>query len=250
MNTLLKGACVSGVREEPIGVRVAIREVYECAYRALVAVGASAGEAATAADQVLFAELQYGDGLRGLLDDLMRGPWDRSGMRCQQEARGNTTVLHVQGTHRPGPLRQGALLVELAAAEAGPVVVLGQGMDTSSSLMDEVLSRTAMVTGRGMSVTDVSKHNDAFFVRVALPNGDVGHGLRTSVDVPSQERHEAAAGTAIDCPATENLECAVWLTGQQQRLRRADAALHGVIVEDWVWEHTYAASRRFLVPES
>lgn len=65
-------------RFSPIGcpgrTRLAVREIREITWRALVASGTSAGEAAVAADAVTFTEIHFGTGLETVVETMSRAP--------------------------------------------------------------------------------------------------------------------------------------------------------------------------------
>ncbi|MEO5832595.1 MAG: hypothetical protein ABIR83_04400, partial [Nakamurella sp.] len=55
-------------------MRVAVREIREATYRAVIAAGASAGEASTAAELTVHTEIHCGAGITAVLDELPRVP--------------------------------------------------------------------------------------------------------------------------------------------------------------------------------
>jgi hypothetical protein len=250
MNNTMSAASVNDSMHETDQTRVSLREIHECAYRALVAVGASFGEAATAADQVLFAELNFGEGVHGLLEDLALGTWPRGGMRCDRLRGQHRTIIRLDAPDRPGPLRQGITAVELAAAEPGPVVVTSRNLGGVSVLLDEPLIRAATMTGRDIALVQVGEAGGPNNARLARPNGDIGHGVwRPANSTDLSKNHDPQPITAVLCPSQGELQADQWLTSEQRQARRAEAALRGLLVSADEWRQIYGASRRFLVPE-
>lgn len=236
-------------------VRVTIREIREYAYRSLIAAGASAGEAATAADQVLHAELHAGDGLAGLVSDLARGPWSSSGLACTRRPRPvGPPVLEVDCGGRSGELRVCAPIVELVSGEDGPAVAVTTVDLPVSSLLDGVLLTAAVAAGT--SVTAMRARSDgAYVVRHATSDGDLAHGAlpaadsRLLIDVDGTDDAQALVvitGAALDVAAAR----LAWSTRDARAERRRHAALHGVQVDEMTWQAVAEQARRFLVPEA
>jgi hypothetical protein len=230
-------------------VRVTIREIREYAYRALIAAGASAGEAATAADQVLHAELQSSDGLACLVADLARGPWSRSGLGCTRRS-----VLHVDCGGRSGELRVGAPVVELVAGERGPAVAVTTADVPVSSMLDEPLLAAAVAAGTSVTAMRATA-TGAYAVRHATPEGDLAHGVLIAADLPlppgvdgMDEAQALIVLTGADVgPALARLTCS---TRGARDERRRQAAMHGVRVDEASWRVVAEHAQCFLVPEA
>lgn len=234
----------------PQQVRVSLRELRECAFRSLVANGASAGEAAVAAEQVLHAELYDGVGLRHLLDDLAQGWWTTAGLRASTESVDGCTLVVVDGD-RSGPLRQGALLGDLATAVSPgtPVLVASGGIRTASAVLDDVLVRAARWSG-AVAVVEVGQDGTLGAARVATVEGAVGPAAAQSAVPAALRQRLPRGGVALlrtnQLPApTEAGRSAAAL-----RARRRQAAADGLHVCADVWQATHAAAQRYLVPES
>jgi hypothetical protein len=233
-------------------VRVTIREIREYAYRALIAAGASAGEAATAAGQVLHAELHAGEGLADLVSDLARGPWSRSGLICTRRP-GGRPVLEVDCGGRSGELRVGAPIVELVAGEAEPAVAVTTADVPVTALLDEALLTAAV--GAGTSVTAMRVSSDrAYVVRLATSDGDLAHGALSAADLPllpgvdgTDETQALVVVTGADVGAA-HVRLA-WSTRDSRAERRRQAALHGIQVDQVTWRVVAEHAQRFLVPE-
>lgn len=234
-------------------VRVTIREIREYAYRSLIAAGASPGEAAAAADQVLHAELHAGDGLAGLVSDLARGPWPGSGLTCTRRPAG-PSVLEVDCGGRSGELRVGAPIVDLVCGEDGPATVAVTAGDVPvSSLLDRVLLTAAVTAGTSV-VAMRADSEGAYVVRLATPAGDLAHGAlpaadrRVLSDVEcTDDPHALVVTIGADVEAVGSR--LTWYTGDSRAERRREAALHGVWVDEMTWRTVAEHAQRFLVPE-
>lgn len=233
-------------------VRVAMREIREYAYRALVAAGASAGEAATAAGQVLHAELHAGNGLAGLVVDLARGPWPSSGLACTRTPAGSQ-ILEVDCGGRSGELRVGAPIIELVAGQDGPAVAVTTADVPVTALLDEALLSAA--TSCGISVTAMRAGGDgAYVVRLATPDGDLAHGVLPAADRPqvpdvgdTGDTHALVVLTGAEVGSVRAR--LVRTTRDWRAARRRQAASHGVRVDETTWAVVAEYARRFLVPE-
>ncbi len=232
--------------------RVTIREIREYAYRALIVSGASPGEAATAAGQVVHAELHADEGVAGLVSDLARGPWPRSGLTCTRRT-GPSPVLEVDGGARSGELRVGAPLVDLAAGEPGSAIVVTTADVPLTSLLDEILLAAAEATGTTVTAIRRSPRGRCG-VRHATQEGDLAHGLADLAHVSGlghvEELFDAegllvVTGAAVE-PALTRLR---WSSPGQRAERRREAALRGVEVDEAVWRELARHAHRFLVPE-
>ncbi len=229
-------------------LRVTIREIREYAYRALIAAGASAGEAATAAGQVLHAELHSGDGLTGLVSDLARGPWPRSGLGCTRRS-----VLHVDCRGRSGELRVGTPVLEFVAGEDGPAVAVTTADVPVSSLLDGALLSAAAAADT--SVTAMRATADAAYaLRHATPAGDLAHGVLAGADLLTSsgvdgtgEAEALIVLTGADVgPALARL---TWSTRGARDERRRLAAVRGIQVDEASWRIVAEHAQQFLVPE-
>lgn len=233
-------------------VRVSIREIREYAYRSLVAAGASAGEAATAASQVLHAELHAGDGLVGLAADLARGPWPSSGLACARRP-DRSSVLVVDCRGRAGALRVGAPVVELVAGEDGPTMAVTTADVAVTPLLDQVLLTAAAAAGTSVTAMR-SRPDGAYVVRLATPAGDLAHGVLPAPDRPRlpgiDDADDAQAllvlgGADVGAARTRLARS----TPGARAERRRQAASQGVRVDEVTWRLVAEHAQRFLVPE-
>ncbi len=232
----------------PQSTRVAIREIREAAFRAVVAAGASAAEAKVAAEQVLFAELHRGTGLAALLADLSTGPWIPAGMACTREDEGGRLVLRVSGSRAPGALRQGALLVDLLAAETGPdAVVVSDGLTTLSALLEEPLIRTARSTGDWIIAAD--RAASGIDLLIAAPDGTIGVGTRASTSRLEPNQDPLPLGVSLGRYDQTPEADVAWLSLAERNATRAEAAHRGRLVDAATWHEVKTAARDYLVAE-
>ncbi|TGN65808.1 hypothetical protein EXE59_18995 [Nocardioides eburneiflavus] len=235
-------------------IRVAIREIREYSYRALVAAGASPGEAATGASQVLHAELHAGVGLTGLVADLARGAWPREGLSCARRA-GARTILQVDCAGRSGGLRVGPYVIDLAAGETEPAVVTTSAEVAVDSMLNDPLLAAARMTGTSVTAIQLLPHEPSL-VTMATPEGNLAHGeldpaaivsLLDTDDLVGLEGFVVATGVRTTETSLARL---TWDTPGQRAERRLAAARHGVDVDRATWRVVASHAQHFLVPEA
>lgn len=248
MSATLNERSPSAPTTMPGTTRVAIREVREATFRALVAVGASSAEAKVAAEQVLFAELHRGSGLVALLEELSTGPWVRASLACKRDDSREKPVLRVTGSGRPGALRQGALLVDLLAAQTEPdAVVVSDGLVALSSMLDQPMIQVARSLGCWVYAAD--RTVSALDFRIASPDGAVGTGGTGTAPSQVPDLGTVVPGVSLSLLRAMPDVATSWLTAAEQGASRAAAAQHGLMVDASVWREVTAAARAFLVPE-
>lgn len=228
--------------------RVAIREIRDVTFRALVASGASTAEAKVASDQVLYSELHRGSGLVALLEELSSGPWGPAGMTCERDDTGERAVLRVVGPGTPGALHQGALLVDLLAADPDPgAVVISHDLRALSSLLDEPLIRTARCIGSFV----VAAHRSASVLdfRVASPDGAIGLGTGGATSRLDADFVSLPLGASLFRREASPEAPITWLTAGEQQATRAAAAQRGRQVDAALWTEVSTAAHAYLVPE-
>lgn len=231
-------------------VRVALREIREYAYRALVVSGASPGEAAAAADQVLHAEVHAREGLTCLVADLARGTWPRAGLGCTRGS-GPRPVLEVSCGERSGELRLGAALVDLAAGEEGPAVITTGADVEVTSLLD-----AALLTGASTSGTTIAAMrrapNGHGVVRLATRDGDLAwgpldpHAASVLAGRGGLDGLVVLTGVQIEDRLRTQL---TWSGAAQRAAQRREAALRGIEVDAATWRTVADQAQHFLVPE-
>lgn len=107
----------------PGQTRVAVREIREITWRALAASGASAGEAAVAADAVTFTEIHFGTGLETVADTVGRAPLQNTPVGL---ARGPIALIDGAGDRDLLTLAPLALGLVAARPASSPVLIPGQ----------------------------------------------------------------------------------------------------------------------------
>jgi len=244
-------------------VRVSLREIRECTFRALSAHGASHGEAATAARMVVDAELQGHRGIYEVLRDLDRDPWAKEAVRITD---GGSEPRAGSGTESKGPvvlgdqdgnrlLRHLPLAAHLAAAEPGRGVYV-PGEITEIGCVDAVLIEVAAAVERPIGLVQVGR-GDQTALRLALADGSLGSGAVQVLaewggdDLNALTRHDPGAdgvwllaGTDADAKTEQGL---TWVSARDRADARAAAASEGRLITGDAWWALYAASRRYLV---
>lgn len=227
--------------------RVALREIRETAFRALVAVGASTGQADTASGQVLDAELHHGAGLRGLLDDLRLGPWRDEVVPVHDDV----TELVVGADTATGLLRVGVHLVELASARPTSRPTISAAPLPLDPLLDDLLMQAAVQIGSPVcAATSLNKQRT---VRVATPQGDLAWGDLAWGDpgliVGPVPHAPTGRLTAFVAPVVDRT-VGQWQLRESRDRHRCTAAQEGLHVDSAQWEAAYEAARAYLVPDA
>lgn len=228
--------------------RVTFREIRERTFRTLRMAGASSAEARAATEQVLFAELHDGTGLTELIDGLFAGPWGRTQLRRTTAGPAEAWAAECTGGGRISALRHGTALVELVAGEPQITLVVRSGLTALSASLDEPLTRSAMATGRCLSVWEHATHQSR--LRTAAPDGSVASGLAHPKDGTAETLSALPLG-AVVVQASEHPPAGelAWRTVDEQRARRHHAATEGILVQTSAWQHLGAIAQNFLVPE-
>jgi hypothetical protein len=225
-------------------VRVAIREVREYAYRALIVAGASPGEATTAAEQVVHAELHAGEGLTGLACALMTGPWPAAPLALTRSRGG---MVDVDCADVTSELRLSAVLTDVAVGEPGESSITCASAVAVTSLWDAALLAAAVATGTAVAAIRYDAGAPAR-VRVARPDGDLWVGQVPAGDVAGSTRTGVAVHTGAT-PRPPTLEVLACSTAAERAARRRSAAQSGLIVDGATWTVVAARAHQFLVPE-
>lgn len=239
-------------------VRVSLREVRECSFRALSAAGASHGEAWAAARMVVDAELQGHQGIEVLIADLERGRWPRVGVDLAEPGGAEMAVTRLGTAASTRVLRHAPLAVALAVAELDSGVVFVPGELPGMAVLDAVLLEVAAARGCSVGVLRSGSSDGAAF-RVALPDGSLGSGSlpdrATNDAVRDDIRVDAVQDSDEDglwvlAPTPQGLQGSpgtTWVSAQERSDRRASAARDGCLVDAASWSRLYAASRHYLV---
>lgn len=274
-----KAGTADAAAAEPVGAdgtfRRSIREIREVAYRALVATGASHGEATAAAEAAQYAEVQHGTGVSALVEDLASGPWPQAGLSCTRS--GSRTIVTGDLS---GPLRAGQLILDLTAGVAGsaasdrgsaddsPVlhtVDCGPGLAGSApDLLEAPLIHAATISGRAILVIDRTER--AFAVRCATPNGQLGADAAANRSLLGSEHSVLATFSAARIPLPEPdtsgaiafspeavdddfTAVLTWTTDEERAASRRDAAVRGVHVDAEAWLGLKRIARGYLQPD-
>ncbi len=247
--------------------RVSLRDLSEAAFRALMAHGASHGEARAAARMVLQAELRGGDGLTALSDDLAAQPWSRTPVEIIDAADGNDQSGAVE-LRSPGGnrlLREAPLAIELVTSGGDERLVGVHCPVAGTALLDAVLLEAARVSeaevavaiwpsaqrgsANASAVADRSAAPPSVQVRWARPDGSLGVGTVSHLPgawIPAVAGEGVVALRDVDRLSGLDLR---WTSADDLALARAEAAAVGVTVDAAAWHAVYMASRRYLVPD-
>lgn len=229
-------------------VRVSLREIRDVAFRAVLAAGASSGEAAAAAALVVLGEVVDGAGVRALVDELGRIPRGRIPVSREGAA---LDVLH-DPAHR-GPLLLGPLAADLAVAGGRPVLLAGA---TWTPATEWILVNSAAHAGIPLLAARIGAHGGPDASVLAAPDGalyratDAAEGgphlpLSPDSPVPHVQGTLLSGWTAETLPA----DLVPIRSSAQHDKHFATATRNGLCVDPEPWSRACAASRRFLVPE-
>ena len=238
-------------------VRVAIREVREYAYRALIVAGASPGEATTAAEQVVHAELHAGDGLTGLACALMTGPWPAAPLALTRSREGTVDVDCADVTSE---LRLSAALTDVAVGQPGEATITCRSAVGLTSLWDAALLSAAATTRTEVAAIRYDSGGPAR-VRLAMPDGDLMAGHMAGPMPVDGHAGEAWTGVTVATgakPRTPGLDVLACSTAAERAVGgrppppppRRRAAQSGLTVDAAMWAVVSVHAHRFLVPEA
>lgn len=233
--------------------RISLRDLYEAAYRALMAHGASNGEARTAARMVQQAELTGGGGLDALREDLAASPWSRTPVEVLAAADGANAqpgAVELRSPEGNRLLREAPLAVELVASGQDEGVVKVNCAVAGSALLDAVLLESAQASGAPVAVVIGSTTvQPSHQLRAARPDGSLGIGTLTHPPTGWTPQAEDAGVVALRDVEQFGEQDLRWSSADDLAQVRADAAAAGMTVDATVWQDVYAASRRYLVPD-
>ncbi|QNE14469.1 hypothetical protein [Pseudarthrobacter sp. NBSH8] len=227
-------------------VRLAMREVREAAYRALMARGASNSEAQAAARQVLFAEMHHGTGLQALSSWLRDKSWAPKPLDYTK----STTPAGLSYLVGPGApcnaLVHGVLLVDVASTGAGSEV-LCNAVENESHLLDEALLNAALGSGLTVVHRTAGDRNQTTF---ATPAGDLGIGFST----PGQSAPHTAPATGYGSRfyTANNAPEGVFIvsTASERTLKRTETARDGIHVNAKTWAEVRTVAAAYLVADA
>lgn len=244
-------------------VRVSLREIRECAFRALSAHGASHGEAWTASRLVLEASVLDVSAIGALVDDLAQAPWSRTHQKAAAGYGKDDLCLGSYAINRV--LREGPLAIDLVCGETDLNSVAAPCAVAAPSIVDMLLLELAVVRGldvsavvsvgttTGESAGTSGSSSAQTLLRVARPDGALGvaHLEPGTQQFPELsglgENHVGVLGLGHDPRASEFKLS--WITPDERTAARAKIAAHGLEVPHELWAGVYVASRRYLVPD-
>lgn len=225
--------------------RVSLRDLSESSFRALMAHGASYGEARVAARMVLQTQFTGGDGLGGLLEDLAGPAWSRTPVLISV----GSGVVELGSPEDNRLLREAPLGVEFVASGDEDVVQVRCEV-ADPRLVDAVLLESTRVTGATIAAVVMSGAGGSDReVRVARPDGRLE--VATLTELPSAwvswvQTPGIVALRDVDVLGELDLSSN---SAQDRAQARADAAKSGIGVDAAAWREVYAASRLYLVPD-
>ncbi|GAA5228403.1 hypothetical protein [Paeniglutamicibacter antarcticus] len=242
--TTEKGQSMDG-KDTALTMRLAMREVRECAYRALMTKGASNSEAQAAARQVLFAELHHGTGLQSLAAWLHDGTWLLGAFPYTRIDTPSGKSYRVDPAAPCHALVHGVLLVDVASTGVGSEVLCSP-MRHDTHLLDEALLNAAISSGHTVVHRSAGAENRTTF---ATPQGDLGTGF-------------SAAGQGAPHTAPEELENSRFYTANeppqgefslsteaQRTARRLELAHGGILVDAAIWAELRTIAAGYLVAD-
>lgn len=225
--------------------RISLRDLSEATFRALMAHGASNGEARVAARTVLLAQFTGGDGVGAVLADLAGPVWSRSSVSLSRES----GVVSLGSLAENRLLREVPLAVELVASGDEEVVQVVCDV-VEPALVDAVLLEAARVSGAPIAaVVMCSADGTGHELRVARPDGRLG--LATLHSLPNVWESRPQSQGVVVLRDVDVLGEAVlkWNSARGRAEARAEAAKFGLSVDAPAWRKAYAAAREYLVPD-
>lgn len=227
-------------------IRLAMREVREFAYRALITKGACNAEAQAAARQVLFAEVHHGTGLQALATWLRDGSWTLSPLSYTRTETPSGKSYVVDPQSRCHALVHGALLVDVASAGVGSEV-LCNAVDHESHLLDEALLNAAVSSGHVVVHRSGGGSNRTTF---ATPAGGLGTGFSADVQDAPHAGPADPAGSRIYTAGTAPQGDFVFCSEEERSARRVQLAHGGIPVDAGAWAGVRAVAAGYLVADA
>ncbi|MET3173990.1 UNVERIFIED_ORG: hypothetical protein ABIB52_001835 [Arthrobacter sp. UYCu721] len=226
--------------------RLAMREVREAAYRALMARGASNAEAQAAARQVLFAEVHHGTGLATLGSWLREESWALGALAYTRSTTPAGLRFAVDSGSRCDALVHGVLLVDVASTGVGSEV-LCNGVEHDSHLLDEALLNAA--ASSGFTVVHRSA-GDANRTTFATPAGELGTGFSAADQATPHGAPVAGHGSRFYTADTAPEGTFVVSTPAERALKQAETAHAGILVDTGTWAEVRAVAAGYLVADA
>ncbi len=227
-------------------VRLAMREVREVAYRALMARGASNAEAQAAARQVLFAEVHHGTGLSTLASWLRQEAWALNALAYIRSTTPAGLSFVVDSASRCDALIHGVLLVDVASTGAGSEV-LCNGVEHDSHLLDEALLSAAASSGFTVVHRTAGDANRTTF---ATPDGELGTGISAAGQATPHNGPAAGYGSRFYTAETAPEGTFVVSTPAERAQKQVETAHAGLLVNGATWAEVRAVAAGYLVADA
>ncbi|MFF3494562.1 hypothetical protein ACFYWS_24780 [Streptomyces sp. NPDC002795] len=233
----------------------AVREVRDTAFRAVLAAGASAGEATSVAELVVLGEVLDGTGVRALLDELGDVPHGRVPVERHTD-RADTGIDVLRDPAARGTLLLGPSAADHAAVGRRPVFMAGMAW---APALEWVLLSTAARSRLPVLAAQMGADGEHGAAALATPDGALYRGAqaaRSARQPPAASALAAAVahggGVLLSrCPQEAiSAGTAPDRTRARSEARLTEATRSGLPVDPDLWARLYAASRRCLVPES
>lgn len=210
-----------------MSVRVAVAELQTAAYRALVAQGASTGEADAAAVACAEAEIHGAGGIALAVAALARVPRERVGAQVED----GTPARLVDPAARALILQARMALDWLAAHQSAAIALPGE--HGASALVGALPAGTmAIEFSGGAPVGGCAVTAAGGLVRFDGDPGCAVHGVADGIVLLAGEPHVGEITSAAE-----------------RRERRLRACADGVLVDAALWRALAESAERYLVPE-
>lgn len=229
-------------------VRIAVREIREYAFRAMVAHGACTSVAHAGARQVLFAQVHYGTGFAELLDCLKHVDWSDPALAYERTDRNGGLHYLITPDSVCAPLLHGTMLIELATAGEGNVVIAPE-LDLEAGLLDAPLLDAAIRCGKTVMVARLTRGTASHHgTRIATPAGYVGQVRVTSeAFAPAGGAESGSLFRTLDEVPDDNFALH---TPEELAQRRENAWAIGLPVDARLWRTIKAAADDYLVGDT
>lgn len=239
---------MDGTGAEDRIVRIAVREIREYAFRAIVAHGACTSVAHMAAHQVLFAQVHYGTGFAELLDCLKQLNWSEPALDYERTEHDDGLHYVVAPGSHCAPLLHGTMLIELATAREGTVVIAPE-LDLEAGLLDAPLLAAAVRCGKTVMVARLTRGTASHHgTRIATPAGYVGQ-VRVTSDAfaPAGGAESGTLIRTLDEVPDDNFALH---TPEELAQRRENAWAIGLPVDGRLWKTIKASAEDYLVGDT
>ncbi len=246
MSVMTEKAATMQTPESVPMIRLAMREVREFAYRALMTKGACNAEAQAAARQVLFAEVHHGTGLQALATWLRDGSWTLGPLSYTRTETPMGKSYIVDPDSQCHALVHGVLLVDVASAGVGSEV-LCNAVDHESHLLDEALLNAAVSSGHVVVHRSAGASNRTTF---ATPSGGLGTGFSSDGQAAPHAGPTDPSGSRIYTADTAPKGDFVFCSEEERSARRVQLAHSGIPVNAGAWAEVRAVAAGYLVADA